>query len=684
MEAEQVHNVNTERPGKRYFANLSMSETGLKFKNVKFQIDTAATCNTISEATLKTFLPDTKIQKYCHLPYPYGNSKPLHPIGQVELLCERERKFETLTFQVLPPSVMQNKPGLLSGTDSERLGLITIKADEIFTLSTAVKSKMGNPGNLPSFKLFPAQERYSDFTATGPKQQVAADDSNSLTCNHQEQTHNNCPKLCTPPPTPSKPIKIPAVRKLPPPGQLKEEHILQEYAETFSGLGCLGPPVHFTTKDNMSPIQMPVHRVPVAKREKEKVALDRYEQEGIIKKVEEPTPWCSNELIKETPKKFRICIDPSQTINKAILRPIYQMPTLNEQLHKLCNAKCFTMLDVRDGFLHVPLDEESSHMTTMHTTYGRYRWLRLPFGITSAPEEFQKRLIIALEGLEGVICIADDILVFGEGDDYKQAEKDHDRRLIALMERCIQQNIKLNAGKLQFKLKEVKFMGNIITSEGMKADPGKVSGIIQMPTPRNKAAVLRFIGMVNYLSPFCEHLSATIQPLRNLTQNGVPFNWSQAQDDAFTKAKELISKSPTLAYYNLSKPVVIQADASDEGLGGALLQPDEQGRLKPVAFTSCSMSSTEQRYSQIEKECLAICHSFNKFDQWLYGKKDIEVHTDHQPLETILRKPLNKAPARLQKMMMKLQRYSFKVTYKKGKSMYLADTLSRAALPDPV
>ena len=411
--------------------------------------------------------------------------------------------------------ILQNKPGLLSGTDSERLGLITIKADEIFTLSTVVKSKMGNPDNLPSFKLFPAQERYTDFTSTGPKQQVAANDSNSLTCNHQEQTHNNCPKLCTPPPTPSKPIKIPAIRKLPPPGQLKEEHILQEYAETFSGLGCLGSPVHFMTKDNMSPIQMPVHRVPVAKREKEKVALDRYEQEGIIKKVEEPTPWCSNELIKETPKKFQICIDPSQTINKAILRPIYQMPTLDEQLHKLCNAKCFTMLDVRDGFLHVPLDEESLHMTTMHTTYGRYRWLRLPFGITSAPEEFQKRLIIALEGLEGVICIADDILVFGEGDDYKQAEKDHDHRLIALMERCIQQNIKLNAGKLQFKLKEVKFMGNIITSEGMKADPGKVSGIIQMPTPRNKAAVLRFIGMVNFLSifraPFSNH-STIMEP----------------------------------------------------------------------------------------------------------------------------------------------------------------------------
>jgi hypothetical protein len=143
----------------------------------------------------------------------------------MELLCERERKFETLTFEVLPPSVMQNKPGLLSGTDSERLGLITIKTDEIFTLSTVVNCKMDN---LASFKLFPAQERYSDFPSTGPNQEVTANGSNSLTCSHQEQTGNNCSKLCTQPPTPSKSIKIHAIRKLPPPGQLKEEHILQE------------------------------------------------------------------------------------------------------------------------------------------------------------------------------------------------------------------------------------------------------------------------------------------------------------------------------------------------------------------------------------------------------------------------------------------------------------------------
>jgi len=186
------------------------------------------------------------------------------------------------------------------------------------------------------------------------------------------------------------------------------------------------------------------------------------------------------------------------------------MPTLNEQLHKLSAAKCFSLADVKEGFLHIPLQEESSWMTTMHTSYGRYRLICLPFGITSAPEEFQMRLTTALEGLEGIICIADDI--YGEGNDYEEAQKDHDRRFIALMECCHRKNIKLNAAKLQIKLKELKFMGTIISDQGMKPHPDKVAAITQMPPPETKAAFLCFLGIVNYLSPFCANLSSVIQP----------------------------------------------------------------------------------------------------------------------------------------------------------------------------
>ena len=234
----------------------------------------------------------------------------------------------------------------------------------------------------------------------------------------------------------------------------------------------------------------------------------------------------------------------------------------------------------------------------MHTSYGRYRWLRLPFGITSAPEEFQMRLTTALEGL---ICIADDVLVYGEENDYEEAQTDHDRRFIALMERC---------NKLNIKLKELKFVGTIISDQGMKPDPDKVTAITQIQPPENKVALLRFIGMVNYLSPFCANLSSVIQPLRILTQETVPFIWSKVQDGAFNKAKQLISSALVLAYYDLDKPVLLQTDAIDYALGDALLQPNDKGKLQPVAFTSSSMSPTEQHYSQIEKECLAICNCF--------------------------------------------------------------------------
>ena len=120
--------------------------------------------------------------------------------------------------------------------------------------------------------------------------------------------------------------------------------------KNLKGLGCLGPLVHFKVNNDISPVQMPIHGVPVAKSIEEIEALDKCAAAGIIKKVE-PISWCCNGVIKETPRNMRICIDPSQTVNKVILRPIYQMPTLSEQLHKFCHAKCFSLVDFREGFI---------------------------------------------------------------------------------------------------------------------------------------------------------------------------------------------------------------------------------------------------------------------------------------------------------------------------------------------
>ena len=380
--------------------------------------------------------------------------------------------------------------------------------------------------------------------------------------------------------------------------------------------------------------------------------------------------------------KIRICLDPSKTLNKAIRRPKYIIPTLEDNLHKLHGMKYMTVIDVKEAFQNIPLTLRSSLMTTMYTPWGHYRWTRLPFGISSASEEWQHRIHIVLEGLQ-VISNADDILIPGCTTD-TEARIDHDRNLIAVLECFKQHHKKLNLSKMKFLMREAVFMGHVITTDGLQPNPVTVLAIVNRPNPKDKQGVRRFLGTINYLSKFCPLLSTVTQPLRNLTKDDVQFLWSAKHQHAFDAA----TSAPCLTYYDVTAPVILQVDASDYGLGAALLQPSkhqdsctlDESCLQPVAYSSKRLTPSEQRYAQIEKDCLAIVETFNKFDQWLLGKSDITVHTDHQPLQSIFQKDLASAPKRLQKMMLFLPRYNFAVSYRKGSSLHLADTLSRACL----
>ena len=183
-------------------------------------------------------------------------------------------------------------------------------------------------------------------------------------------------------------------------------------------------------------------------------------------------------------------------------------------------------------------------------------------------------------------------------------------------------------------------MGHVITTDGLQPNPVTVQAIVNMPIPKDKQGIRRFLGAINYLSKFCPLLSTVTQPLRSLTRDDIQFLWSAEHQHAFDEAKALATSAPCLAYYNVTAPVILQVDASDYGLGAALLQPSkhhsngtlDEPCLQPVAYSSKSLTSTEQRYAQIEKEYLAIVEAFNKFDQWLLRKLDITVH---QPLQSI-------------------------------------------------
>ena len=233
--------------------------------------------------------------------------------------------------------------------------------------------------------------------------------------------------------------------------------------------------------------------MPVALRDRLKKTLDQLVEQDILAPVMEPTPWISSMVtVPKSDGRLRICLDPKD-LNQAIQWEHYPLPTIEEITTRLHGAKVFTVLDVRNGFWHVPLDQESSLLTTFNTSFCRYRWKRMPFGISSAPEVFQRRMHEVIEGLEGVEVVADDFVTVGFGDTEEEAIANHDQNLKAFLQRCEERNLKLNYAKLKLRQQEVPFIGHVATAEGLYIDPYKVRAIQDIPPPQDVPAVQRLL-----------------------------------------------------------------------------------------------------------------------------------------------------------------------------------------------
>ena len=245
-----------------------------------------------------------------------------------------------------------------------------------------------------------------------------------------------------------------------------------------------------------------------------------------------------------------------------------------------------------------------------------------------------------------------------------------------MLQRARDVNLKFKKDKLQLRLSSVPYIGHLITSEGLKPDPQKPQAIQFMQKPKHPAAVQRYLGFVNHLSKLLSKLSTLCESLRELTKKEVDWVWNDKQATAFETIKNMVIKAPVLRYYDVSEEVTMQCDASQDGLGCVLLQNGQ-----PVAFVSKNLTETEKRYAQIEKEYLAIVYACEKFNQYIL-EKSTKIETDHKPSEIILKKSLLCASKRLQRMLLRLQKYSLNVVYRAGSQFYLADFLSRAPLTD--
>lgn len=457
--------------------------------------------------------------------------------------------------------------------------------------------------------------------------------------------------------------------------RIEANRIVDEYSDVFDGYGSIEGEVILEVDPDVPPLIQQPRRIPIALRGKLKMELDNLEKNGIIVKEHQHTKWVSNILLvnrTSSGESFRICLDPIP-LNKALKRPNLQFLTLDEVLPELSNAKVFSTVDAKKGFWQVVLDEASSKLTTFWTPFGRYRWTRLPFGISSAPEIFQMKMREVLDGLEGVECLADDVLIYGRGETLEEAMNDHNRCLKQLFERLKQHNVKLNRSKLNLCQPSVKFFGHLLTDRGLQADNSKLSVIRNYPPPTDKKELHRFIGMLNYLSRFIPNLSSNLHVLRKMLNEKVPWSWNAECQQEFDKAKSLVSDIGNLQYYNMNKPLWIECDASSHGLGVAVYQD-----TGVVGYASRVLTPTERNYAQIEKELLAVLFACVHFDQLIIGNAKTVVKTDHKPLINIMKKPLLKAPKRLQHMLLNLQRYNIQLQFVSGKENVLADAISRA------
>ncbi|KAK7093532.1 hypothetical protein V1264_007265 [Littorina saxatilis] len=265
----------------------------------------------------------------------------------------------------------------------------------------------------------------------------------------------------------------------------------------------------------------------------------------------------------------------------------------------------------------------------------------------------------------GTLGITDDVVVYGKDED------EHDRNLRQLMEVAKKMGLVFKEDKCYIKRKQVKFFGMIYDADGVHPDPEKTTEIKNLPSPKNLTELQQFLGMVQYMSSFIPRLADHTTALRALTKKDVQWDWNSSHQKAFQKVKDMICEDTALTYFDITKPAVIQVDASQQGLGATLIQDD-----KPIAFASKALTETEKRYANIERELLAVVFGCERFNTYVFGKH-FTVQSDHKPLEQIQKKSLASTPPRLQRMMLCLQKYDMNIVYCPGKEVVLADMLSR-------
>jgi hypothetical protein len=418
-------------------------------------------------------------------------------------------------------------------------------------------------------------------------------------------------------------------------------------------------------REDAVPKNFPARKVPLALDAEVQAELKRMEEEGVIVKETEPTDWCSPMLVRRKPNGLlRVCMDP-RYLNSFLKRATHHLPDIEDVFPRFRGARVFSKLDLTAGFWQILLDAESSKLCTFTTPYGRFRYVRLPFGISPAPEVFHRILGDVIQGLEGVMHFVDDVLVWG------RTQEEHDLRLKALLKQINNSGFGFNPTKCEFGKNELVFLGHLVTGRTVKPDPSKVAIVRNFPVPQKVEEVRRLLGVATYISKFVPCFSSKTSVLRQLLKADAAFVWTAAHDQALRAIQQELENEKVLYIFDPDQPTQIATYASNTGLGAVLLQ---NGR--PTSYAARSLTKAELNYSIIEKELLAVVFALKRFHFYTAGRT-VEVFTDHQPLIGAAKHVFSRDSTRLDRLFDQIISYDLRWTYVPGRTNYLPDYLSR-------
>jgi hypothetical protein len=446
----------------------------------------------------------------------------------------------------------------------------------------------------------------------------------------------------------------------------KLSSIIDSYPTLFDGKD--GKISDIVVKLHINELVQPVtqrhRRIPYHVRKDVEAELERLERLDIIEHTHGPTPWISPIVVVPKKEGVRVCIDMREA-NKAIKREKHPMPTIDDLISDLNGSVVFSKLDLTGAYHQLELDEASRYITTFTTHVGLRRYKRLLFGVNAASEIFQNAISQMLNDIPGVRNLSDDIIIFGK------TQQDHDRSLKRTLQRLEERGAKLNKDKVQISVSELTFFGHVFSASGVKPDPKKIDTIVKSAAPTNVGELRSFLGMTQYVARFIPNYASRTEPLRKLTTKDATWRWTRKEQESFENIKEALTSTQVMAYFDPNKPTEVHVDASPVGLGAILTQNN-----RVISYASRALTDTEQRYSQTEREMLAVVFGVEHFHLYLFGSSFTMI-TDHKPLLGII-KSQKPATARIDRLRLRLMPYEMKLQYQPGRDdLNPADYLSR-------